>query len=51
MCAHVIETLTKQPYLLGEKISAADLLLVSALAWMRKLLPESAVVDRYVAVD
>lgn len=48
MCVHVIETLTKQPYLLGKKISAADLLLVSALVWMRKLLPDSAVVDQYV---
>ena len=31
MCPHVIETLTKQPFLLGNKVSAVDLLLVSAL--------------------
>ncbi|MCW0001937.1 glutathione S-transferase [Pararhizobium sp. YC-54] len=48
MCVHVVATLTKQPYLLGNTISAADLLLVSALTWMRKLLPDSAVVDQYV---
>ncbi|OBZ93960.1 glutathione S-transferase [Pararhizobium polonicum] len=48
MCMHVIGTLTKQPYLLGSTISAVDLLLVSGLAWMRKLLPDSTVVDHYV---
>jgi glutathione S-transferase len=48
MCVHVIETLSKQPFLLGKTVSAADLLLASALGWMRRLLPESAVVDRYV---
>lgn len=48
MCMHVIETLTKQPFLLGNTVSAADLLLVSALTWMRKLLPDSAVVDQYI---
>ncbi len=50
MCAHVIDVLTRQPYLLGEKISAVDLLLASALQWMRKILPESEVIDRYMAV-
>lgn len=48
MCAHVVSTLDKQPYLLGEKISGADVMLGGALAWMRKLLPGSAGVDRYV---
>ena len=48
MCMHVIETLTKQPFLLGDTASAADLLLVSALTWMRKLLPDSPVVDEYI---
>ena len=41
-------TLDRQPYLLGEQISGADLMLGGALAWMRKLLPESISVDRYV---
>ncbi|MBP2236938.1 glutathione S-transferase [Sinorhizobium kostiense] len=50
MCAHVIDVLSRQSYLLGEKISAADLLLASALQWMRKILPESEIVDRYLAV-
>ena len=48
MCAHVVATLDRQPYLLGAQISAADLMLGGALAWMRKLLPESISVDRYV---
>ncbi len=48
MCMHVVETLTKQPFLLGNTVSAVDLLLVSALTWMRKLLPDSPVVDQYV---
>lgn len=48
MCAHVVGTLDRQPYLLGDRISGVDLLLGGALAWMRKLLPESISVDRYV---
>ena len=50
MCARVIAVLTRQPYLIGETMSAADLLLASALQWMRKILPESTVVDRYIRV-
>ncbi|OHV78090.1 glutathione S-transferase family protein [Ensifer sp. LCM 4579] len=50
MCAHVIDVLTRQPYLIGDRMSAADLLLASALQWMRKILPESDVIDRYVRV-
>lgn len=48
MCEHVTGTLERQPYLLGDRISAVDLLLGGALSWMRKLLPDSAAVDRYV---
>lgn len=48
MCAHVVGTLDRQPYLLGNRISGVDLLLGGALGWMRKLLPESISVDRYV---
>ncbi|WP_438747607.1 glutathione S-transferase family protein [Pararhizobium sp. O133] len=48
MCRHVTGTLERQPYLLGDRISAVDLLLGGALAWMRRLLPESVAVDRYV---
>ncbi|ASY63650.1 hypothetical protein SJ05684_c22090 [Sinorhizobium sojae CCBAU 05684] len=50
MCAHVIDVLTRQPYLIGERMSAADLLLASALQWMRGILPDSEVIDRYVRV-
>ncbi len=49
MAVHVIGTLSKQPYLLGDHISAADILLGSALGWMRRLLPENEAVDRYAA--
>lgn len=49
MCAHVVDTLGKQPFLLGDTISAVDLLLASALGWQRAILPESAVIDAYVA--
>jgi len=48
MCAHVVATLDKQPYLLGTTVSAVDLMLGGALSWMRRLLPESISVDRYV---
>ncbi|MBP1857389.1 glutathione S-transferase family protein [Rhizobium herbae] len=48
MCAHVVATLDKQPYLLGATVSAVDLMLGGALSWMRRLLPESISVDRYV---
>ncbi|MNT68794.1 hypothetical protein D3C72_2070530 [compost metagenome] len=50
MCAHVIGVLSRQTYLLGATMSAADLLLASALQWMRKILPESEIVDRYIRV-
>ncbi|MDO9418791.1 glutathione S-transferase family protein [Pararhizobium sp.] len=48
MTSHVIATLTEQPYLLGQNISAADLILASALMWVREAMPESTVLDRYV---
>lgn len=49
MCIHVIDTLDRQGFLVGSSISAADLLLASALGWARAILPESAVVDAYVS--
>ncbi|WP_275783412.1 glutathione S-transferase family protein [Pararhizobium gei] len=48
MCAHVVATLDRHPFLLGDKVSGADVMLGGALAWMRRLLPESVSVDRYV---
>ncbi|HTO33491.1 MAG TPA: glutathione S-transferase [Pararhizobium sp.] len=48
MCQHVTSTLERQPFLLGDRISAVDLLLGGALSWMRRVLPESAGVDRYL---
>lgn len=48
MCAHVVATLEANAYLLGDRISAVDLMLGGALSWMRTLLPQSASVDNYV---
>ncbi len=50
MCAHVIDALTRHTYLLGESMSAADLLLAAHCSGMRKILPESDVIDRYIRV-
>jgi glutathione S-transferase len=46
----IIGQLTKSPYLLGETISAADILWGGALNWgmLFKIVPESAVVSDYV---
>jgi len=47
----LLHQLSSAPYLLGEKISAADILWGLALRWgyMFKLLPDSEVLQRYVA--
>jgi len=42
-------TLAKQPYLLGDQFSAADLLVASALQFARQVFPASDVLDAYVA--
>jgi glutathione S-transferase len=47
-----VARLTKQlqagDYLLGSRFSAADILFVSVIQWMRRQFPEDAVYDRYV---
>ncbi|MDR6756589.1 glutathione S-transferase [Mycoplana sp. BE70] len=49
MCDHVISTLEKQPYLIGDRPCSVDVILSSSLMWMRALLPESGAVDDYLA--
>lgn len=45
----LLEALWSAPYLLGERFSAADVMLGSGLSWARHLLPESPTLDAYVA--
>ena len=47
----LVETLSKGPYLLGERFSAADVLWGTALAWTTgfKLVPEEPTIMAYVA--
>ena len=47
---HVLNTLTKTPYLLGEAFSAADILYGTSFAMFRgsPLIPESSVLDGYI---
>ncbi|NEU11015.1 glutathione S-transferase family protein [Methylobacterium sp. BTF04] len=49
--ATLVETLSKGPYLLGERFSAADVLWGTALAWTTsfKLVPEEPVIMAYIA--
>lgn len=49
MVAHIEGTLSKQPFLLGDTFSAADILFLSAVQFARNLLPEGKVIDDYAA--
>ncbi|HZP12693.1 MAG TPA: glutathione S-transferase [Nevskiaceae bacterium] len=44
----LLGTLSKSPYLLGEKFSAADILLVSLGQFARQMLPAGEVIDAYL---
>jgi glutathione S-transferase len=46
--ARLNEALWNSPYVMGDRFSAADLLISSALAFGRKAFPESAVIDAYI---
>lgn len=50
MLATIVDEIKRQPYLLGNTISAADILWGNALNWgtMFKLVPESEPIIRYV---
>lgn len=45
----ILEALGRGPYLLGEKLSGADILVASLGQFMRPLLPGGALVDDYLA--
>jgi glutathione S-transferase len=51
MLGTILERLANSPYLLGDVLSAADLLWGMALRWgtMFKLIPESPTITNYVA--
>jgi glutathione S-transferase len=49
MMEHLQETLTRQPYLLGDEFSAADLLFMALFEQARPLLADSDVLDAYLA--
>lgn len=45
----LIGALEKGPYLMGERFTAVDVMIASALAWGREYVPESALIDAYIA--
>lgn len=49
MLARVEETLARQPYLLGDRLSAVDVLFMSLFEQAHRLLPPSSARDAYVA--
>jgi glutathione S-transferase len=46
--ARLENTLSRQPYVLGETFTAADILVGSALQWARSVFPESPILDAYI---
>jgi len=46
--ARLESTLARQPYVLGDHFTAADILVGSALQWARAVFPESPILDAYV---
>jgi glutathione S-transferase len=49
MCKRVIGTLSEHPYLLGDRVSSVDIIVSSSLMWLRHLMPDSDVLDQYIA--
>jgi glutathione S-transferase len=45
----VVQALSRGPYLLGDRFSAADLFLTSLLQFARRALPEAKVIDEFLA--
>jgi len=46
--ARLENTLSRQPYVLGELFTAADVLVGSALQWARAVFPQSPILDAYI---
>ena len=49
MMAHIEETLSQRPYMLGDRFTAVDILYMSLFEHARPLLGDSAVIDAYLA--
>lgn len=45
----ILSTLKAGPYILGERFSAADILIASMGQWMRNMLPADPVIDEYLS--
>lgn len=46
--ARLLAALETGPYLMGERFTAVDVMIASALAWGREYVPESALIDAYL---
>lgn len=46
--ARLLTALATGPYLMGDRFSAVDVMIASALAWGREYLPESRLLDAYL---
>lgn len=46
--ARLLTALATRPYLMGNRFTAVDVMIASALAWGRDYLPESALIDAYL---
>lgn len=46
--ARLMTALATGPYLMGDRFTAVDVMIASALAWGRDFVPESALVDAYL---
>ena len=46
--ARLLTALATGPYLMGDRFTAVDVMIASALAWGRESVPESALIDAYL---
>ncbi|MFA4894312.1 glutathione S-transferase family protein [Brevundimonas sp.] len=46
--ARLLTALATGPYLMGERFTAVDVMIASALAWGREFVPDSALIDAYL---
>ena len=46
--ARLLSALATGPYLMGERFTAVDVMIASALSWGREYAPESALIDAYL---
>ncbi len=49
VCARLVRTLEERDYVLGDRFTAADILIGSAFQWIPDLLPKGPAIDAYVA--